>query len=38
MNVQAAIVKDALDQYFESGDFNGFPVFGIAKKYGRAIA
>lgn len=38
MDIQAAIVKDALDQYFDSGDFNGLPVYGIAKKYGRGIA
>jgi hypothetical protein len=38
MNIRASIVKDALDQYFDSGDFNGLPVRAIAKTYGRSVA
>lgn len=33
MNIRLSIVADALDYYFESGDFNGLPVRAIAPKY-----
>lgn len=38
MNIQLSIIEDSLDQYFDSGDFNGLPVYAIAKKYGVGVA
>ena len=38
MNIRAAILKDACDQYFESGDFNGLPVHAIAGTHDLGIA
>ncbi|MEN5272165.1 hypothetical protein [Stenotrophomonas lactitubi] len=34
MNIRLSIVEDALNKYFESGDFNGLPVRAIARKHG----
>lgn len=34
MNIRQSIVEDALDKYFDSGDFNGLPIYAISEKYG----
>lgn len=36
MNIRIHIVEDALNQYFDSDDFNGLPVYAITKKHGVA--
>ncbi len=34
MDIRLSIIVEALDQYFDSGDFNGLPVRTIARKHG----
>nr|WP_298126590.1 hypothetical protein [uncultured Pseudoxanthomonas sp.] len=38
MSIRASIIKEVLNQYFESGDFNGLPVYKIAKERGIDMA
>lgn len=38
MNIQQSIVQEALDQYFNSGDFNGLPVAAIARRHSLSVS